>query len=146
MCKLGLAITRWVLLGCFGLLLAACTTTKPRPPVPNMSNDIAAYNPSDYGYAYGYFKGRAVRGDPVAEDNLGHIYQDGRGVPQNDAQAVTWFTKAADSGNSDAMLSLGVAYLYGKGVSQDNKTACMWFGKARSKHNPYADDFYQRYC
>lgn len=128
------------------LLLVSCATTKPNRYVPNMSNDIAAYNPTDYGYAYGYFKGRAMRGDPVAEDNLAHIYEDGRGVPQNDTQAIYWYTKAANSGNSDAMLSLGVASLYGKGVPKDNQAACAWFDKAKSAHNAYASDFYQRYC
>jgi TPR repeat protein len=67
-------------------------------------------------------------------------------VPQNDTQAIYWYTKAANSGNSDAMLSLGVASLYGKGVPKDNKAACVWFAKARSAHNAYAPDFYQRYC
>jgi len=129
-----------------GVLLASCATTKPKRYVPNMSNDIAAYNPNDYGYAYGYFKGRAMRGDPIAEDNLAHIYEDGRGVPTNDTQAIYWFTKAANSGNSDAMLSLGVASLYGKGVPKDNKVACSWFAKARAARNTYAPDFYHRYC
>ncbi len=128
------------------LLVVSCTTTQPKRAVPNMSNDIAAYNPADYGYAYGYFKGRAVRGDPVAEDNLGHIYEDGRGVPPDDTQAVYWFTKAANNGNSDAMLSLGVAALYGKGMPKDNTLACQWFSKAKAANNPYASDFYLRYC
>lgn len=128
------------------LMLAACSSTTPRRPTPNQSNDIAAYNPTDYGYAYGYFRGRAMRGDAIAEDNMGHIYQDGRGVAPNDPQAIYWFTKAANNGNSDAMLSLGVASLYGKGVPKDNQTACSWFVKAKLAKNPYASDFYQQYC
>ena len=39
---------------------------------------------------------RAEAGDAVAQNDLGVRYDDGRGVPQDDAEAVRWFRLAAD--------------------------------------------------
>ena len=45
-----------------------------------------------------------------AQDSLGWMYDTGRGVPQDDAEAVRWFRLAAEQGNAwaqkrlDAML------------------------------------------
>lgn len=37
----------------------------------------------------------AERGDPVAQLLLGHRYADGRGVAQDDAEAVVWWRREA---------------------------------------------------
>jgi TPR repeat protein len=34
------------------------------------------------------------------------MYENGRGVPKDRAQAIAWFRKAADSGNADAKAAL----------------------------------------
>ncbi len=47
------------------------------------------------------------------------MYGNGRGVPQDDAQAVAWWRKAADQGFADAQYILGVMYVNGRGVPQD---------------------------
>jgi hypothetical protein len=39
---------------------------------------------------------RAEAGDAVAQNDLGVRYDDGRGVPQDDAEAVRWFRLAAN--------------------------------------------------
>jgi len=57
----------------------------------------------------------AERGDVVAQYNLGMMYADGRGVAQDDAQALTWFRKAADQGNAGAQDKLGFMYVNGRG-------------------------------
>ena len=51
-------------------------------------------------------------------------------MPQNDAEAVTWFRKAADQGNADAQNVLGLMYDNGQGVPQDYVEAVTWFRKA----------------
>jgi TPR repeat protein len=131
----------WILM----LIIAACSQPQYHG-VPSKSTDIAAYNPKDYPKAYAYFKQKAAQGDPVAMDNLGHMYEDGRGVTQDQAQAVYWFTKAAKAGNSDAQLNLGVAYLYGNGVPQNKIIACQWFKKAQKAQHPYGGKFYSDNC
>ena len=42
-----------------------------------------------------------------------------RGVPQDDAQAVAWYRKAADQGDARAQTNLGAAYETGRGVARD---------------------------
>jgi hypothetical protein len=37
---------------------------------------------------------------------LGYMYETGRGVPQNDAQAVIWYRKGAEAGNAYAVEAL----------------------------------------
>ena len=72
----------------------------------------------------------AETGDATAQNWLGVMYQNGKGVPQDDAEAVKWYHKAAEQGNSYAQYNLGVMYRNGKGVSQDNAEAVKWFRKA----------------
>jgi uncharacterized protein len=38
----------------------------------------------------------------------------GQGVPQDDAQAVAWYRKAAEQGYAAAQVNLGVMYANGK--------------------------------
>ena len=39
---------------------------------------------------------KATQGEAWAQFNLGIMYANGRGVPENDAEAVKWYRKAAD--------------------------------------------------
>lgn len=129
------------------LYLSGCTTQTHLPKnVPNQKTDIAAYNPSEYSYAYGYFEHWAKAGNPVAEDNLGKIYADGRGVAENPALSVEWYTKAAMQHNADAELNLGVAELYGRGTAQNKAAACQWIASAKKDGSQFAKTFYTENC
>ena len=44
---------------------------------------------------------RAEEGNAKAEANLGNMYFHGRGVPQDYAEAVRWYRKAADQGDAE---------------------------------------------
>ena len=52
----------------------------------------------------------ADQGDAFAQYDLGVMYANGQGVPQDYAQAVAWYRKAADQGNAAAQTNLGVMY------------------------------------
>ena len=58
------------------------------------------------------------------------MYFNGQGVPQDYAQAVGWYRKAADQGNALAQLNLGAMHLNGQGVPQDYVLAHMWLNLA----------------
>jgi len=137
-----------VLLICVFSFLAGCTEHQaPAPqPVPSYSNDIMAYHPNRYPNAYKRFRQAAQQGDPVAQNNLGRMYADGRGVERDSEKAAQWFTSAARQGNVDAEMNLGIAYLYGQGVANDQTHACSWFSKARKAGNVQGDELYRRYC
>jgi TPR repeat protein len=48
------------------------------------------------------------------------MYESGRGVLQNWAEAATWFRNAADQGLADAQYDLGRLYADGRGVILPN--------------------------
>ena len=87
---------------------------------------------------------RAEAGDADAQDNLGLRYVNGRGVPQDDAEAVRWYRLAADQGFARAQFNLGVRYATGRGVPQDGIEAYKWLNLATtytdaSKQEEYAE-------
>jgi hypothetical protein len=82
----------------------------------------------------------AEKGDAVAEKNLGVIYHNGQGVPQNDGLAVTWSRKAAEQGNADAENNLASAYYLGQGVAQDYTQALHWYREAAEQGDPLAQN------
>ncbi|WP_439830288.1 tetratricopeptide repeat protein, partial [Aeromonas veronii] len=51
-------------------------------------------------------------------------------MPQDDAQALAWYRKAAEQGHAKAQYNLGVMYGNGQGVPQDDAQAVVWFRKA----------------
>jgi len=55
--------------------------------------------------------------------------QEGQRVPQDYAQAVVWFRKAADQGDPLAQGALGYMYSKGEGVPQDYAEAVGWYRK-----------------
>src|SRR5690242_18787255 len=65
------------------------------------------------------FQHRAEAGDSQAQFILGCAYRDGGPIlPQNQAEAVKWFRKAADQGFAKAENELGNMYLDGRGIPQ----------------------------
>ena len=83
----------------------------------------------------------AEQGEAIAQSNLGVMYATGRGVPQDDAEAVRWYRLAAEQGDAIAQLNLGVMYATGRGVPQDDAEAVRWYrlaaeqGDARAQLN-----------
>ena len=71
---------------------------------------------------------RAEKGDKDAQFMLGFFYEGGRGFPQDDFEALRWFSKAAEQGNVSA--KLGVMYAKGQGVPQDYVRAHKWYNLA----------------
>ncbi len=71
-------------------------------------------------------------GDPVAQFSLGVMYDFGEGVPEDDAEAVRWYRKAADQGLAQAQHNLGTLYANGEGVPQDHVIALMWLILSRA--------------
>ena len=75
----------------------------------------------------------AAQGHALAQSNLGLMYDTGRGVAQNDAEAIKWYRMAAEQGYGPAQSNLGVKYARGQGVPRDNVRAHMWYSLAASR-------------
>ena len=69
----------------------------------------------------------AESGDAEAQNDLGVMYRDGEGVPQDDAEAVKLLRLAADQGYATAQYNLGVMYYDGQGVPKDLVEAYAWW-------------------
>ena len=56
----------------------------------------------------------AEQGEVDAQNNLGAVYENGDGVPQDYAEAVRWYREAANQGYALAQFNLGFLYYEGK--------------------------------
>jgi TPR repeat protein len=77
---------------------------------------------------------QANAGSVAAQDELGRRFINaaawGHATPQDYAQAVYWYGKAAYSGDPAAEYYLGLCYEYGLGVDQSWQQAASWFAKS----------------
>jgi len=89
-----------------------------------------AFASGDYEEAILEWSQVAENGDPRAQYNLGWMYANGRGVPQDFKVAIEWYTKSAHQENINAQYNLGNLYLRGQGAAQNDKLAFSWFIKA----------------
>ena len=98
---------------------------------------MQAYDRGDYATAFREWLPRAQQGIIEAQYNLGVMYAQGQGVPQDDGQAIQWFRRAADQGYASAQYNLGLIYALGQGVPQDDGQAIQWFRRAADQgHAP----------
>ena len=89
-------ISKSCLLGLYGIVLSAVL-------VPS----------EGFGQIGQSWQERAEAGNPFAQNNLGIMYAQGEGVPEDDAEAIKWFRSAAEQGHTGAQYSLGVMYAAG---------------------------------
>ena len=67
---------------------------------------IAAYKTGNYSSAFSLWQPLAERGDPRAENNLGVLYEEGRGVAVDFATAADWYQRAAEKGHEGGRKNL----------------------------------------
>ena len=88
--------------------------------------------------AFRGFKTLATQGHADAQFYLGTMYENGEGVPRDDAEAEKWYRRAAEQGYADAQSALGLMYHAGESVPRDHVRAHMWFNLADTgKHRDY---------
>lgn len=54
--------------------------------------------------------------DPQMQQYLGEMYANGMGVAKDEAEALRWFTMAAEQGVASAQMRVGEMYLNGMGT------------------------------
>jgi len=93
--------------------------------LPAIANDAGtvAYNKGDFREAIATWEIEAAKGNPVAQFNLGHMYEFGEGVTPNHELAAKWYKLAADQGDASAQHSLGNYYFN----SGSYTTATNWY-------------------
>ena len=82
---------------------------------------------------------RAEAGELEAQYVLGVAYRQGGSLlPQNEAQSVQWFRRAADQNFQRAQIALADAYMFGRGVPQDYTEAARWLQRAAEQGHAQA--------
>jgi len=74
-----------------------------------------------------------------AEDQLGRMYYEGLGVPQDYTEAAKWWHKAADQGNAVAQYNLAVMHYFGQAMPQDYAMAAKLYLEAAEQGDAYAE-------
>ncbi len=107
------------------LLIALGAPVQAQTPeaAPDFNEGFAAYESGDYATALRVMTVRAALGDATAQFNLGIMYENSEGVPQDYAEAVKWYRKAAEQGYVAAQYNLSLMYAKGLGVPQDDAEA-----------------------
>ena len=78
----------------------------------------------------------AEKGNAEAQYTLGLVYDKGESVPEDDAEAVRWYRRAAEQGYAEAQNSLGEIYFNdGEGVPENLVQAYFWFNLAAAQNN-----------
>jgi TPR repeat protein len=105
---------------------AATNATKPADPSYNQpaAPDVAETSP------VGALWRGATAGDPRAQYDLGVLYIQGDGVPQDYAAASYWLRQAAIAGLAPAQYNLGVMYDLGLAGIKDPVEALLWLHAA----------------
>ena len=82
----------------------------------------------------------AEQGDAWRQFRLGWMYDNGKGVPENDAEAVEWYRKSANQGFRSAQFSLGRRYWSDDGVPENSIRAYVWWSMAKTQGHTAATE------
>ena len=104
------------------LMMASCSGSKP---IEVSDNDLSRFEETTKE-----LRKKAQGGDASAQNELGLLYYEGRGVGQNYRKAKEWFDKAVEQGHTGAQVNLGTLYLRGEGAPQSSQMALFWFTRA----------------
>lgn len=99
-------------------------------PEQQFQQGLESAKKGDYQTAFKLWLPLAEQGDADAQYNLGLMYKNGKGVKQDNAEAVKWYRKAAEQGDASGQFSLGIMYYKGEGVKGNPSKAEEWFRKA----------------
>ena len=129
-----LQICRLALFGTVALLLLALKPVEAH----DVRQGTAAFRMGHYGEAAAILMPLAEKGDPIAQFAVAVMHDEGRGLPQNYARALSWYRQAARAGLVDGQYMVGRIYGRGRGVKQNPAAAFYWFNLAAAGGHPLA--------
>ncbi len=107
-----------------------------------LTRGTSAYFRGDYVRAVRELTPAASRGNARAQGQLGFMYENGFGVPQNYAVAADLYQSAAAQGDPFAQSRLGLSYDKGHGVPQNVILSYKWLDLAAAKASKRERDYY----
>lgn len=99
---------------------------------------LSAYDAGDYAAALREWQPLAEQGDAEAQNNLGYMYKEGLGVPQDYREALQWYLLSAVQGNAQAQVNIGFMYNHGEGLPQNYSEAIHWYRLSAEQGNALA--------
>jgi uncharacterized protein len=93
----------------------------------------------DYSAALALFKKAVVLRAPNANNPIGIMHRDGKGVPADAAIAASYWRTGAMAGDAGCQWNFGWSYDHGKGVPTDKVLAYAWYNLALSSEENGAD-------
>ena len=112
------------------LALAAVSLMIGRASADPLEDGVRSFRQSDYAHALASWRPLADQGNPIAQNDLGILYLDGKGVARDYVRAAQWFSASAAQGNSAGMYNLGLMYELGQGMKAEPFHAYMWYALA----------------
>lgn len=123
----------------FLLLAGSLLTTAPAWAADgDWDRARTAHERGDYAAEVAIVRPLAEKGVPFAQFNLGVLYDQGKGVPQDNALAIQWYRKAAEQGLPQAQVNLAIMYEEGQGVPPDYAQAYFWYALADTQGDSQA--------
>ena len=89
--------------------------------------------PESLSRASNLYRAAAEAGDFAAQNNLGELFETGRGVAREPAQALGWYRKSAESGFAPAQFNLARLLAFGIGTERDTPAAREWATRAQGQ-------------
>ncbi|AXI45099.1 sel1 repeat family protein [Sulfitobacter sp. SK012] len=123
-----------VVLSAVGLAVVLAFSRQPTL-AQDFQKGLDAARSGDFETALQELRPLAEQGYPPAQYNIGVLYYDGNGVPQDFAEAEKWLRLAAEQGYVSAQYNLGLMYDKGDGVPQDIAEAVKWLRLAAEQGN-----------
>lgn len=106
----------------------------------DFNDGVKAVQNGDFATAVKIWTPLAEKGSREAQFNLAVMYDDGMGIPEDNAEAAKWYRKAAENGFPQAQLILGIMYVEGEGVPEDTEESLNWLLKAAKHKNGIGAD------
>lgn len=96
-----------------------------------LGKDLLGGTPAEAARGVEYLRNAADCNVIPAMRLLGACYAEGRGVPQDPAQAERYYLKAAERGGPGMKLDMAVRYAVGDGVAESQTKAMAWVQRAQ---------------
>ena len=100
-------------------LLLCCCVASPIVVADAFQAGLAALERGHYSTAMRAWLKLARAGAAEAQNNVGHLYEEGYGVSQSYAEAMNWYRQSADQGLAEAQHNLGMLYYHVSGMLED---------------------------
>ena len=91
---------------------------------------LSLFRKGQYEEAFSVFIDAAQKGDSDAQNYVGKMYIEGKGVDENMEEGFNWSMKSANQGDKESQFNIGFMYYNGLHVCEDDDEALMWFTKA----------------